>query len=778
MPRKNSQTSWSFFGRASIIGLVIAVFLLGVRIISALDTTDTLTASGNEITDTVRTASTPPTEGDGRSAESSYGLYAAATNLYSNNGFETNTTGWVAQGSAVITRVTSDSKFGNASVEVNTGGSSAFEGIWNFGNSVTVSPSTTYTVSAWVKVPVGKSIMLTARQHDSGDNFLIQTSTTDYNGTGEWERLALTFTTQASGEKFVLALWTPSTQDVTFYADAIQLEANPEATAYTPSSRGASRIQMPVTHMNPTQGWVAFRTRLNWPNSASSQYKYVAWQWQDDANNKLELYQDRGQWILQRIKNGNIQMANAAHVAVDGDLATVVAKWTSAGPSVSYNGNDLNSLTVYDDFSNRSGALGTAQSGQTWELVPASGSVVSATISDGAVIAADSGNATTAAYAGIDLGAGNTPKMMYSKFHYRNTGTANSGSVGLISNPNGLDEVSDITNDSVHIVFTESIVGVSYYDGGAATLLAEYGYTTLVEDTEYTVGWSVSGNTFTIMLPDGTTRNITNATLAAQLGRYLTWEVFWDEGASSSFTAFDQIGATTQTATAVSGVSGTPSLTAGGMDIGSSAGSSSWLTGDVFWMAAGIGTLTNSDIDTIYSWGNTDPEFALFAADTQPTLIWDADSTTYLIRTYPGGAVATTGGGGFSAPVAKSCPDAPVSGTPRLYQIDTKKDSATLYFAPITGTHNHYVVAYGYESGDIRFSGTFGSGSSDGAMKVEVDHLSPNTTYYFKVRGGNGCQAGEWSNTLRAKTSTSTNKSLIFTAWEQMRELVESWLRT
>ena len=68
---------------------------------------EALTLSGNEIEDVVREAAL---EGDGRAVEASYGLWEATTNLVTNGGFETNTTGWNEQGSTT-TRVTAQQKF-------------------------------------------------------------------------------------------------------------------------------------------------------------------------------------------------------------------------------------------------------------------------------------------------------------------------------------------------------------------------------------------------------------------------------------------------------------------------------------------------------------------------------------------------------------------------------------------------------------------------------------------------------------------------------------------
>src|SRR3990167_6344341 len=75
---------------------------------------DDLTFTGGLITDAVRTTAV---EGDGLTPPAGVGIWPAATNLVTNGGFETNTTGWVGTGGA-INRYTSAAKFGTASARV------------------------------------------------------------------------------------------------------------------------------------------------------------------------------------------------------------------------------------------------------------------------------------------------------------------------------------------------------------------------------------------------------------------------------------------------------------------------------------------------------------------------------------------------------------------------------------------------------------------------------------------------------------------------------------
>ncbi len=104
---------------------------------------------------------------------------------------------------------------------------------------------------------------------------------------------------------------------------------------------------------------------------------------------------------------------------------------------------------------------------------------------------------------------------------------------------------------------------------------------------------------------------------------------------------------------------------------------------------------------------------------------------------------------------------------PHLFQIDTTKENATLYFTPVNNAVSYYFIAYGFKPGDERFGVSFPQGYYDGVLSYTINCLSPNTTYYFKVRAGHDCAPGDWSNTLAAttknkrKTINSTTEKTI-----------------
>ncbi len=126
---------------------------------------------------------------------------------------------------------------------------------------------------------------------------------------------------------------------------------------------------------------------------------------------------------------------------------------------------------------------------------------------------------------------------------------------------------------------------------------------------------------------------------------------------------------------------------------------------------------------------------------------------------------------------ASACGDMKPELAPKLFQIDVIDDKATLYFVPSYRT-SYYFISYGYSPGDERFGAQFEERATDGAIPYTINYLEAGKTYYFKVRGGNGCMPGDWSNTLRATVPANgiAGDLQIFTAWEQMRAVVLSWL--
>lgn len=83
--------------------------------------------------------------------------------------------------------------------------------------------------------------------------------------------------------------------------------------------------------------------------------------------------------------------------------------------------------------------------------------------------------------------------------------------------------------------------------------------------------------------------------------------------------------------------------------------------------------------------------------------------------------------------------------------IPKSSGSIELYFTDAQEPYDHYAIEYGTESGTYTYGAVNIGGR--GIRTYTVESLSPNTTYYFRIRPGNGCAPGPWSNEISAKTS-------------------------
>lgn len=120
--------------------------------------------------------------------------------------------------------------------------------------------------------------------------------------------------------------------------------------------------------------------------------------------------------------------------------------------------------------------------------------------------------------------------------------------------------------------------------------------------------------------------------------------------------------------------------------------------------------------------------------------------------------IATPRTNTFSSPGAPSC-SATVPGltAPFIYRITQKGKSAVLLsFTPADAPIDHYVLEYGIGSNKYIYGAdNFGDEKSE---QLEVNGLSGGKKYYFRIRGGNKCAVGPWSDEvsflLGVKTGT------------------------
>ncbi len=104
-----------------------------------------------------------------------------------------------------------------------------------------------------------------------------------------------------------------------------------------------------------------------------------------------------------------------------------------------------------------------------------------------------------------------------------------------------------------------------------------------------------------------------------------------------------------------------------------------------------------------------------------------------------------------------TCNNSAPSHAPDLFQAVVRPQSATLYFSPVSGIHS-YFLAFGRTPGSEEYGGELSYGDVSGVLAYQIEHLQPNSTYYVKLRGSNGCMPGDWSNILTITTPRSGSK--------------------
>lgn len=95
----------------------------------------------------------------------------------------------------------------------------------------------------------------------------------------------------------------------------------------------------------------------------------------------------------------------------------------------------------------------------------------------------------------------------------------------------------------------------------------------------------------------------------------------------------------------------------------------------------------------------------------------------------------------------------PGSKAPTIYgAISHNNSSIEIFFTDADSPTDHYVLMYGTKSGSYQYGiNSFGE-IGKGQQSFTIKSLQPDTKYYFKVRGGNGCAVGPWSGELAATT--------------------------
>jgi len=180
------------------------------------------------------------------------------------------------------------------------------------------------------------------------------------------------------------------------------------------------------------------------------------------------------------------------------------------------------------------------------------------------------------------------------------------------------------------------------------------------------------------------------------------------------------------------------------------------ITVSIAYTTSDISGITGSTLK-IYRWnGSSWSELSTCSVDTGAktvTCSTTAFSTFMLVGQASSNSSSTSSSS--SAAAAPSCGNITPTSAPWVYgAISQGSTSIMLYFTDAGDPVDKYVLQFGTKSGNYPFGATNVGGK--GMRTYLVEHLLPNTTYYFRVRGGNGCATGSWSNELSAKTYAFT----------------------
>lgn len=188
-----------------------------------------------------------------------------------------------------------------------------------------------------------------------------------------------------------------------------------------------------------------------------------------------------------------------------------------------------------DDFSLKAdGPLGATPDGLLWRnMVPQNGAHVYPLISGGKMTMAASGGATSAGYPFLKMGNGKAAGI---KCDLAWNGTAASCTM-LSMEPSGAQPtVANILANSLHITFTDTVVNIQTYVGSVLTTeTVTYDVACATDGTVYpNVGWSLSGNTLTLTLPDGSTIQRTDSKFSQVYGSVAIIEQFYGSGVTGT----------------------------------------------------------------------------------------------------------------------------------------------------------------------------------------------------------------------------------------------------
>jgi hypothetical protein len=321
-------------------------------IVSVADpfTSGVLTVSGNEITDTLRTAQ-GPVDGFAAGANGGTGIYKAHSNKAINTQFSSVTTGWVSTGTLSVDATQSPPFPSHSALKSVVGATTTTE--MTLAASPAAGSGQIWTYSCWVKGTSGQQVKIGLYGYTSGgaNSELLLSSVITL--TGSWQRMTATFTL-ANGTTTAVSGVIQPVGAQTYYMTAPMLSqgnvdapyiANNSTTNGSFTTRSAGRVQAPAAMFAGLQGWVAVRLRMGFSSpSVSSSYLF---NWGSDANNALLLF-TQGTNTFQATNAisgvGTGPNANDGNYTA-GQFMTVIMAWDATKVYLSVDGQTFVSVT-------------------------------------------------------------------------------------------------------------------------------------------------------------------------------------------------------------------------------------------------------------------------------------------------------------------------------------------------------------------------------------------------------------------------------------------------
>lgn len=182
-----------------------------------------------------------------------------ATNLVTNGSFEGSTTNWTLNkdGTGTMTSNTTTAVYGASALRMARVG-----GTYHYAasSSISVSASTAYTISGWLKANRGSSAAtLTVWQYNGASYLAGQDKSIAFTaGVHDWEFKTLAFTSAATATAVIVVLSSNNTDSIEYW-DAIQLEAGSVATPYVTGTRtNSAYVYSAAGQINAESGSIGF----------------------------------------------------------------------------------------------------------------------------------------------------------------------------------------------------------------------------------------------------------------------------------------------------------------------------------------------------------------------------------------------------------------------------------------------------------------------------------------------------------------------------------------